>query len=180
MCTTAPPVHIAITGIEKVSRKLEHVPPLLFAADPLGHRPEHLDLLQHDLRPAPPGEKDGPTRSASGAARQRPHQAYADEQLRKTLQCIRCGACMNHCPVYTRIGGHAYGTTYPGPIGKIISPHMLGLEATATGHGLVAVRRLRRGLPGEDSDSRIADASARRVFSAPHANPAMRGQGAGL
>jgi L-lactate utilization protein LutB len=38
---------------------------------------------------------------------------------------------MNHCPVYTRIGGHAYGTTYPGPIGKIISPHMLGLEATA-------------------------------------------------
>jgi L-lactate dehydrogenase complex protein LldF len=38
---------------------------------------------------------------------------------------------MNHCPVYTRIGGHAYGTTYPGPIGKIISPHLLGLDATA-------------------------------------------------
>ena len=58
-------------------------------------------------------------------------QAYADEQLRSTLQCIRCGACMNHCPVYARIGGHAYGTTYPGPIGKIISPHLLGLDATA-------------------------------------------------
>jgi ferredoxin len=88
-------------------------------------------------------------------------QAYADEQLRKTLQCIRCGACMNHCPVYTRIGGHAYGTTYPGPIGKIISPHMLGLEQTApAAHGVVAVRRLRRSLPGEDSDSRIADAPA--------------------
>ena len=57
-------------------------------------------------------------------------QAYADEQLRATLQCIRCGACMNHCPVYTRIGGHAYGTTYPGPIGEIISPHMMGLAAT--------------------------------------------------
>jgi L-lactate dehydrogenase complex protein LldF len=57
-------------------------------------------------------------------------QAYADDQLRATLQCIRCGACMNHCPVYARIGGHAYGTTYPGPIGAIISPHMLGLEAT--------------------------------------------------
>ena len=49
-------------------------------------------------------------------------QAYRDEELRKTLQCIRCGACTNHCPVYTRIGGHAYGTIYPGPIGKIISP----------------------------------------------------------
>lgn len=58
-------------------------------------------------------------------------QVHADEQLRATLQCIRCGACMNHCPVYTRIGGHAYGTTYPGPIGKIISPHLLGLDATA-------------------------------------------------
>jgi L-lactate dehydrogenase complex protein LldF len=57
-------------------------------------------------------------------------QAYADPQLRATLQCIRCGACMNHCPVYSRIGGHAYGTTYPGPIGAIISPHMLGLDAT--------------------------------------------------
>jgi L-lactate dehydrogenase complex protein LldF len=50
--------------------------------------------------------------------------------LRDTLQCIRCGACMNHCPVYARIGGHAYGTTYPGPIGSIISPHMLGLDTT--------------------------------------------------
>ena len=58
-------------------------------------------------------------------------QAYRDEELRKTLQCIRCGACMNHCPVYTRIGGHAYGTIYPGPIGKIISPHLLGLESTS-------------------------------------------------
>ena len=42
--------------------------------------------------------------------------------------CIRCGACMNHCPVYTRIGGHAYGTTYPGPIGKILTPQMKGLH----------------------------------------------------
>ena len=57
-------------------------------------------------------------------------QAYAEDQMRRTLQCIRCGACMNHCPVYTRIGGAAYGTTYPGPIGEIISPHLLGLDAT--------------------------------------------------
>jgi hypothetical protein len=75
---------------------------------------------------------------------------------------------MNHCPVYTRIGGHAYGTTYPGPIGKIISPHMLGLEATKrAGHGFVAVRRLRGSLPGQDSDSGPAGAPARGgVFSA--------------
>ena len=57
-------------------------------------------------------------------------QAYQDPDFRATLQCIRCGACMNHCPVYARIGGLAYGTTYPGPIGAIISPHLLGLEPT--------------------------------------------------
>lgn len=49
-------------------------------------------------------------------------QAYANERFRATLPCIRCGACTNQCPVYTRIGGLAYGTTYPGPIGKILSP----------------------------------------------------------
>lgn len=57
-------------------------------------------------------------------------QAYSDERYRASLQCIRCGACMNHCPVYARVGGHSYASVYPGPIGKIISPHLLGLEAT--------------------------------------------------
>jgi len=54
--------------------------------------------------------------------------AFADTQMRQTLNCIRCGACMNHCPVYTRVGGHTYGEVYPGPIGKIITPHMVGLD----------------------------------------------------
>ena len=53
---------------------------------------------------------------------------YQDDELLDTLRCIRCGACMNHCPVYTRVGGHAYGTTYPGPIGKILMPHLIGLD----------------------------------------------------
>ena len=52
----------------------------------------------------------------------------ADPQLRQTVQCIRCGACMNHCPVYTRIGGHAYGYVYPGPIGSILTPQLEGLD----------------------------------------------------
>ena len=55
-------------------------------------------------------------------------QAFADGELRQTLNCIRCGACMNHCPVYTRVGGHTYGEVYPGPIGKIITPHLVGLD----------------------------------------------------
>jgi len=87
---------------------------------------------------------------------------------------------MNHCPVYTRIGGHAYGTTYPGPIGKIISPHMLGLDATAT----MATASSLCGACGEVCPVKIPipDLLVRlreESFSAPHANPAMRGQGAG-
>ena len=53
----------------------------------------------------------------------------ADRQLRETLLCIRCGTCLNHCPVYIRIGGHAYGFVYPGPIGKILTPQMAGLRS---------------------------------------------------
>jgi L-lactate dehydrogenase complex protein LldF len=52
---------------------------------------------------------------------------YADPELRDSLRCIRCGACMNHCPVYVRLGGHAYGTVYPGPIGTVLEPQRAGL-----------------------------------------------------
>ncbi|MCM8611209.1 LutB/LldF family L-lactate oxidation iron-sulfur protein [Accumulibacter sp.] len=130
MCTTVPDVHIAITGIEKVVEKLEHVPPLfaLLTRSATGQAiTTYFNLISG---PRKAGEKDGPREVHLVLVDNGRTQAYADEQLRATLQCIRCGACMNHCPVYTRIGGHAYGTTYPGPIGEIISPHLLGLAAT--------------------------------------------------
>ena len=130
MCTTVPKVHIAITGIEKVVEKLEHVPPLysLLSRSATGQAvTTYFNLISG---PRQPGEKDGPEEVHLILLDNGRTQAYADEELRETLKCIRCGACMNHCPVYARIGGHAYGTTYPGPIGAIISPHMLGLDAT--------------------------------------------------
>ncbi len=130
MCTTVPRVHIAITGIEKVVEKLEHVPPLysLLSRSATGQAvTTYFNLISG---PRKAGEKDGPQEVHLILLDNGRTQAYADEELRATLQCIRCGACMNHCPVYARIGGHAYGTTYPGPIGAIISPHMLGLEST--------------------------------------------------
>jgi len=130
MCTTVPDVHIAITGIEKVVEKLEHVVPLygLLTRSATGQAiTTYFNVITGPRRA---GEKDGPREMHLVLVDNGRTQAYADEQLRQTLQCIRCGACMNHCPVYTRIGGHAYGTTYPGPIGKIVSPHMMGLAAT--------------------------------------------------
>jgi L-lactate dehydrogenase complex protein LldF len=180
LSTTAPPVHIAITGIEKIVEKLEHVPPLLSLLTRSATGQNISTYFNMISGPRKPGEKDGPTEVHLVLLDNGRSQAYADEQLRKTLQCIRCGACMNHCPVYTRIGGHAYGTTYPGPIGKIISPHMLGLEATRT----MATASSLCGACGEVCPVRIPipDLLMRlreESFSAPHANPAMRGQGAG-
>jgi L-lactate dehydrogenase complex protein LldF len=130
MCTTVPRVHIAITGIEKVVERLEHVPPLysLLARSATGQSvTTYFNLISG---PRKPDELDGPDEVHLILLDNGRTQAYADQQLRATLQCIRCGACMNHCPVYARIGGHAYGTTYPGPIGAIISPHLLGLQST--------------------------------------------------
>ena len=130
LCTTVPKVHIAITGIEKVVEKLEHVPPLfsLLTRSATGQAvTTYLNLISG---PRKANELDGPEEVHLILLDNGRTQAYADKQMRATLQCIRCGACMNHCPVYARIGGHAYGTTYPGPIGAIISPHLLGIGAT--------------------------------------------------
>jgi ferredoxin len=182
MCTTAPPIHIAITGIEKIVEQLEHVPPLLSLLTRSATGQNISTYFNMISSPRKPGEKDGPEEVHLVLLDNGRSQAYADEQLRKTLQCIRCGACMNHCPVYTRIGGHAYGTTYPGPIGKIISPHMLGLEATAT----MATASSLCGACGEVCPVKIPIPELlmrlrEESFSAPHANPdpAMRGQGQG-
>ena len=130
MCTTVPDVHIAITGIEKVVEFLADVPPLYSALTRSATGQTITTYFNMISGPRKSDELDGPKEVHLVLLDNGRSQAFADEELRKTLQCIRCGACMNHCPVYTRIGGHAYGTVYPGPIGQIISPHLMGLEAT--------------------------------------------------
>ena len=130
MSTTIPKVHIAITGIEKVVEYLADVPPLYSALTRSATGQAITTYFNMITSPRKKGEKDGPREVHLVLLDNGRSQAYQDEEMRKTLQCIRCGACMNHCPVYTKIGGHAYGTVYPGPIGKIISPHLLGLDAT--------------------------------------------------
>ena len=130
MCTTVPRIHIAITGIEKVVAKLEHVA-ALNSLLPRSATGQAVETYQNFISgPRKPEELDGPDEVHLILLDNGRTQAYGDLQLRETLKCIRCGACMNHCPVYARVGGHAYGTTYPGPIGAIISPHLLGLDAT--------------------------------------------------
>ena len=130
MCTTVPDMHIAITGIEKVVERFEHVLPLFSLLTRSATGQAVTTYFNAITGPRRVGELDGPRQLHLILLDNGRSQAYADADFRPTLQCIRCGACMNHCPVYARIGGLAYGTTYPGPIGSIISPHLLGLEPT--------------------------------------------------
>ncbi len=128
MCTTVPPVHIAVMGLEKVVEKLEDILPLLRLL--IGSATGQLITTYVNMITSPRknGEKDGPREVHLIILDNGRSQILADPQLRQTLQCIRCGTCLNHCPVYTRIGGHAYGFVYPGPIGKILKPQVEGLK----------------------------------------------------
>ena len=128
MCTTAPPVHIAVMGLEKVVERLEDVPPLLRLLT--GSATGQLITTYFNMITSPrkPGEKDGPQEVHLVLLDNGRTKIWADLELRQTLKCIRCGACMNHCPVYTRLGGHAYGYVYPGPIGSMLTPQLEGLD----------------------------------------------------
>ena len=127
-CTTLPPVHVAVMGIEKVVERFEDVPPLLslLTRSATGQAITTYFNMISGIRQAE--EKDGPDEVHLILLDNGRSQMHADDLLQETLLCIRCGACMNHCPVYSRIGGHAYDTTYPGPIGKILTPQMKGLH----------------------------------------------------
>lgn len=179
MCTTVPRVHVAITGIEKVVERLGHVAPLysILTRSATGQAVStYLNLISGPRRP---DERDGPVEVHLILLDNGRTQAYADEQLRQTLQCIRCGACMNHCPIYARVGGHAYGTTYPGPIGALVSPHLMGLEQT---HLLPTLSTL-CGACAEVCPVRIpiAELLVRlrgEAQGVPQAHPALAGQGA--
>jgi L-lactate dehydrogenase complex protein LldF len=128
MCTTAPEVHVAVMGLEKVVEKLSDVPPLirLLTGSATGQLiTTYVNIISS---PRKPDEMDGPREVHLIILDNGRSKILSDPELRQTLLCIRCGTCLNHCPVYVRIGGHAYGHVYPGPIGKILTPQMEGLD----------------------------------------------------
>jgi len=128
LSTTVPRIHIAITGIEKVVEKLADVPPLLEILTKSATGQPITTYFNMISRPRQPGEKDGPEQVHLVLLDNGRSRIRLDDELLDTLRCIRCGACMNHCPVYVHVGGHAYGTTYPGPIGVVLEPQRLGID----------------------------------------------------
>ena len=128
MCTTVPPVHIAVTGIEKVVPRLSDIPPLLEILVGSATGQPITTYFNMISSPRRPGERDGPEEVHLVLLDNGRSRIRDDGELAAILRCIRCGACMNHCPVYTRVGGHPYGATIPGPVGSVLEPQKAGLD----------------------------------------------------
>lgn len=125
--TTHPRVHVALTGIEKVLPTLEDAATLLrlltrsATGQPISN---YVSLLGGTRQP---GDSDGPEHFHI-VLLDNGRSEMLNSELAPILRCIRCGACMNHCPVYQNIGGHPYGWVYPGPMGSVLTPAFVGLE----------------------------------------------------
>jgi L-lactate dehydrogenase complex protein LldF len=123
-----PKVHIALVGIEKMIPSITDLDlfwPLL-ATSGTGQQVTVYNTILSG--PRQEDEPDGPEEMYVVLLDNGRSKLLADTAKRQALNCIRCGACLNACPVYKNIGGHTYDTTYSGPIGSIISPQYLGLE----------------------------------------------------
>ncbi|MFO1397044.1 MAG: LutB/LldF family L-lactate oxidation iron-sulfur protein [Burkholderiales bacterium] len=127
LATTLPKVHVAISGMEKIVPTLEDVATLmrLLPRSATGQSiSNYVDVLSG---PKGEGEFHGVEHMYFIIVDSGRSEVLGSE-VREALRCIRCGACMNHCPVYQNVGGHSYGWVYPGPIGSILTPMYIGLE----------------------------------------------------
>jgi L-lactate dehydrogenase complex protein LldF len=127
LATTLPRVHVAITGIEKLVPTLEDASLLLRLLPRAATGQSITNYVSVLTGVRAEADLDGPEHFHivlvdNGRAR------LLGGELEPMLRCIRCGACMNHCPVYQNIGGHAYGWVYPGPMGAVLTPSLVGLK----------------------------------------------------
>lgn len=127
LTSNLPATQIVIVGIEKVVPTLEDASCLLrlLSRSATGqHFSNYTSLMSGPARPA---DLDGPEQFHVVLVDNHRTDMLAGE-LRDMLRCFRCGACLNHCPVYGAVGGHAYGWVYPGPMGSVVTPAMIGIE----------------------------------------------------
>lgn len=125
--TTTPRVLVSLVGLEKLVPRVSDLSVMLklLARSATGQPMTIYTSVFGGTRLA--GEKDGPEEFHVVLLDNGRTEVLADESYRETLQCIRCGACLNACPIYRSIGGHSYGSVYPGPIGALITPLFQGL-----------------------------------------------------
>ncbi len=127
MCTTRPRVHVALMGMEKLIPRFADLSiflKLLARSASAQSLTQYTNIISGPKRP---GEFDGPEEFHLIVMDNGRSRVLASD-YRDTLRCIRCGACLNTCPIYRTVGGHTYGSIYPGPIGALITPLFNGLE----------------------------------------------------
>jgi L-lactate dehydrogenase complex protein LldF len=129
MCTTLPPVLVTVLGVEKLVPTFADLEVFLqlLPRSATGERMNPYTSLWTGVAPG-----DGPQELHVVLLDAGRTRVLADEVGRQALHCIRCSACLNVCPVYSRTGGHAYGSIYPGPIGAILTPQLIGIENAPT------------------------------------------------
>jgi L-lactate dehydrogenase complex protein LldF len=120
-------VHVVVTSIDKVVPTLEDAATLLRLLARSATGQEFSVYTTFSTGPRRPEDADGPEQYHV-VVLDNGRSALLDTPFREVLRCIRCGACMNHCPVYGAVGGHAYGWVYPGPIGAVLNPALIGLD----------------------------------------------------
>src|SRR2546421_8921313 len=131
LTTSLPKTHIAVMGIEKVIPRFDDLEVFLKLLPRSGtgqHLTSYQSLITGTKRS--PGQ-EGPDELHIVLLDNGRSKMLAHRITRQSLACIRCGACLNACPVYQQIGGHAYGSVYPGPIGAVITPQLFGLAKSA-------------------------------------------------
>ncbi len=123
-------VHVVVASIEKIVPTLEDLATLLRLLARSATGQEMSVYTTISTGPRRPGDPDGPAAYHVVLLDNGRSEMLAGE-MREMLRCIRCGACMNHCPVYGAVGGHAYGWVYPGPLGAALNPALLGVSQAA-------------------------------------------------
>ncbi len=127
LSNTLPRMHIVIASIEKVIPTLEDAGTLLRVLARSATGQEWSSYTTFNTGPKREGDLDGPE-SYHVVLLDNGRSSVLGTEMQDILRCIRCGACMNHCPVYGAIGGHAYGWVYPGPLGAVLTPQLIGVE----------------------------------------------------
>jgi len=127
-CTSIPRIHVALTGMEKIIPSLDDLAVFLRLLPRAATGQRMTSYVSMVSGPKRPTDEDGPDEFHLVIVDNGRSRLLRDPELREALHCIRCGACLNICPVYRKVGGHAYGWVYPGPIGAVVSPVMVGLE----------------------------------------------------
>jgi L-lactate dehydrogenase complex protein LldF len=121
-----PRIHIVITGIEKIVPTLEDAATLLRLLARSATGQEFSSYTTISTGPRRPGDLDGPE-EYHVVLLDNGRSALLGGEFQDMLRCLRCAACLNHCPVYAAVGGHAYGWVYPGPMGAVLTPALVGI-----------------------------------------------------